>query len=649
MSFGTLLGVSIAVFGIGGISGIYLPSLKSSLSVQVLGSLGIGVAGFAIFATGRTVGAGFTNGFHPRFGVDPLSGLFLAMLSIVATPVLLYSQGYYDTSNRSRAIVIMNSAFILALIMVICARDPVSVLGGWELMTLIPAAMILVAHDRDPKARRSVWVYLGVTHIGGAGTWVAILLMAHAGAIGGHTGLHSGSVLETVVAIAAIVGLGTKAGLMPFHVWLPRAHPIAPAPVSALMSGVMIKVSIYLFIRILVDWIGPLPTWIGILVLALGAVSSVVGVTYAIFEHELKRLLAMHSIENIGIITLGLGACLLLRSHSEMLWASFALGAALFHCMNHAIFKSLLFMGAGTFERYIGSLNIDHLGGLLRRLPIAGGCFLIGSMAIAGLPPLNGFASEWLTIQSLVHLSRFGSFIDSISGAIALALLATTAALAVLCFVKVIGLVLLGAARTRENTASKLPSKSMDVSLGFLALCCIILGTIPGIVFTKMASLGPWNLEVRSSLGLHLPGTGSLPTLWIAGLLACITALLLLFRGRSSAQLAPTWICGQDQSSRLRWTSAGFSKPLRMTLETILRPTREIDSREQGNIAQKVTYSGHVPHHFETHMYAPIHRMMLAIAHSMRRMQSGSLSTYVFYLIGLVVAALLAVHVGLVR
>jgi hydrogenase-4 component B len=533
--------------------------------------------------------------------------------------------------------------------MVICARDPVSLLGGWELMTVIPAAMILVAHDREAKARRSVWVYLGVTHIGGAGTWIAILLMAHAGAIGGHVVMQSGSALQIAVALAALVGLGTKAGLMPFHIWLPRAHPIAPAPVSALMSGVMIKISIYLLIRILIDWIGPLPTWIGILVLALGALSSVAGVTYAIFEHELKRLLAMHSIENIGIITLGIGACLLLRSNSEMLWASFALGAALFHSMNHAIFKSLLFMGAGTFERYIGALNIDHLGGLLRRLPIAGGCFLVGSMAIAGLPPLNGFASEWLTIQSLVHLSRFGSFIDSISGAIALALLATTAALAVLCFVKVIGLVLLGAARTRENTASKLPSKSMDVSLGFLALCCIILGTIPGIVFTKMASLGPWNLEVRSSLGLHLPGTGSLPTLWIAGLLACITALLLLFRGRSSAQLAPTWICGQDQSPRLRWTSAGFSKPLKMTLETILRPTREIAFSERGSITQKVAYSGHLPHHFETHIYAPIHRLMLAVANTMRRMQSGSLSTYVFYLIGLVLAALLAVHVGLVR
>ena len=203
---------------------------------------------------------------------------------------------------------------------------------------------------------------------------------------------------------------------MPLHVWLPRAHPIAPAPVSALMSGVMIKVAIYGLVRVLVDWVGVLPVWFGVLVLGLGALSAVGGVVYALFQHDLKRLLALHSIENIGIIVLGLGACLVLRARGAETWAAFALAAALLHTLNHAIFKALLFLGAGAFERAVGSLELDRLGGLLRRMPWTGGAFLVGAMAIAGLPPLNGFASEWLTLQALLHVPAYGGVADGIGG-----------------------------------------------------------------------------------------------------------------------------------------------------------------------------------------------------------------------------------------
>src|SRR4029079_9817000 len=201
----------------------------------------------------------------------------------------------------------------------------------------------------------TVFNYLAVTHLGGVGTWIAVLLLADPEAFGGGTQMSTGSGLQISSALAALVGMGTKAGLMPLHVWLPRAHPIAPAPVSALMSGVMIKAAIYGLVRVLVDWVGVLPVWVGVLVLALGALSAVAGVTYALFQHDLKRLLALHSIENIGIILLGLGACLLLRSRGADPWAAFALGAALLHTLNHALFKALLFLGAGAFERAVGS------------------------------------------------------------------------------------------------------------------------------------------------------------------------------------------------------------------------------------------------------------------------------------------------------
>ena len=360
---------------------------------------------------------------------------------------------------------------------------------------------------------------------------------------------------------------------MPLHVWLPRAHPMAPAPVSALMSGVMIKAAIYALVRVLVDWVGVLPVWFGVLVLALGALSAVRGVTYALFQHDLKRLLALHSIENIGIIVLGLGACLVLRARGAETWAAFALGAALLHTLNHAIFKALLFLGAGAFERAVGSLELDRLGGLLRRMPWTGVAFLVGAMAIAGLPPLNGFASEWLTLQALLHVSAYGHVVDGTAGAIALAALAATAALAVFCFVKVVGLVLLGPAR-RDGAARARRSRRSRCALavGFLARGCVVLGLVPGVLFRPLVALAPWPATAPGGVGLDLPGTGSLRTVGIAVALAAVTGLLVRLRGQRSAAPAPSWACGQEVVPRLGWTSAGFTKPLRLVLEVVLRP-----------------------------------------------------------------------------
>ncbi len=358
----------------------------------------------------------------------------------------MFASAYLQPTGPGRATGLLTAAFVLALAGVLCARDPLTFLFFWELMTLVPAAIILVGGS-DQGARRSVFVYVAITHIGSAGVWVSLLLLAHEGAIGDPSALADGSGVQAVVALAAIIGFGTKAGVMPLHTWLPRAHPIAPAHVSALMSGVMIKVAIYGLVRVLVEWLGGPPVWVGALVLGLGMLSAVGGVTYALFKHELKRLLAFHSIENVGIILLGIGACLLLRARGADEWAAFALAAALLHTVNHAVFKALLFLGAGAFQKAVGTLELDRLGGLLRRMPWTGATFLVGAAAIAGLPPLNGFASEWLTLQALLRVPAYGGVLDGVLGAAALAGLAATAALAVFCFVKVVGLVLLGPPR----------------------------------------------------------------------------------------------------------------------------------------------------------------------------------------------------------
>jgi hydrogenase-4 component B len=435
---------------------------------------------------------------------------------------------------------------------------------------------------------------------------------------------------------------------MPLHVWLPRAHPIAPAHVSALMSGVMIKVAIYGLVRVLVEWVGVLPQWIGVLVLALGTLSAVGGVVYALFQHELKRLLAFHSIENVGIIVLGLGACLLLRARGADEWASFALAAALLHTLNHALFKALLFLGAGSFERAVGSLELDRLGGLLRRMPWTGGAFLVGAMAIAGLPPLNGFASEWLTLQSLLRVPAYGGIPDGVAGAIALAALASTAALAVLCFVKVVGLVLLGRARREPVAAAVEVPAAMRTAVAGLALACVVLGVAPGLLFGSLVGLAPWTSEAATTVGLDLPTTGSLPTAGIALVLVGVVGALWLTRGSRVAAPAPTWACGQLVEPQLEWTSAGFTKPLRLVLEGVLRPQRDVTVTTERGVVQEVSYSGHVPHLFDEYLYRPVTELALAGAARTRRLQSGRLGTYVAYLIALVVVLLSAAKLGVI-
>jgi len=617
------------------------------LRVQAAGLAVLGVVGFLALAGGNTYGASFSNALEPRFGIDGLTAFFLAMLGLVGAPTLAFASRYLEPGPRGRAIAVLIGLFVLMLADVLCARDPLTFLAGWELMTLIPAGMILVSRS-DRSARRTVFVYVAVTHLAGAGTWVAVLLLAHAGAFGGGTAIAHGSGLQIAIALTALVGMGTKAGVMPLHSWLPRAHPIAPAPVSALMSGVMIKVAIYGLIRVLVDWLGVLPLWFGAIVVGLGALSAVGGVVYALFQHDLKRLLAFHSIENIGIIVLGIGACLLLRARGADMWAAFALAAALLHTLNHAVFKSLLFLGAGSFERAAGSLEIDRLGGLLRRMPRTGGAVLVGAMAIAGLPPLNGFASEWLTLQALIHLPAAGGIGTGLVGAVALAALAATAALAVLCFVKVVGLVLLGPPRTAAAAAATEAPVAMRAAVLLLAGACVVLGVAPGLLFGRLVGLAPWHAATATSFGLHLPGTGGLPTAGFAVALLALTTALVLLRGHRVAAPAPTWASGQLVEPQLLWTSAGFTKPLRLVLEAVLRPQREIVVRTERGVVQEVSYSGRIPQLLEERVFRPVVHLALVGAAHARRLQTGRLGTYVAYLIALVLVLLTAAKIGLI-
>jgi hydrogenase-4 component B len=638
----------VAGLALGGALAAWPHRLVSGLAMQAAGTALLGIAGASVLVGGGTLGSGFHSGIAPAVGLDPLSGFFLLVLAVTSVPALIFAGAYVPRGPSPRAVAALTAAFLLALTGLLAARDVTTFLGFWEVMTLVPAAAIIAAR-RDSPVRGAVFAYLAITHLGGAGVWIALLTLAHHGAIGDPTALaQAGAGAQTLVAVSALIGFGTKAGLVPLHAWLPRAHPVAPAHLSALMSGVMIKVALYGLIRVEFQWLGATPRWLGIALLASGLSSALGGVLWALVQQDLKRLLAFCSIENVGIIALGLGASLLFARAGMREWAAIAFAAALLHVANHAIFKALLFLGAGAFEREVGVLDLDRLGGLMRRMPWTGGAFLLGAMSIAGLPPLNGFASEWLTLQSLLHVALQGPVGVALVAAVALAGLTATGALALMCFVKVVGLVLLGPPRRAECAVAVDPPIAMRVGMGVLAALCVAIGVVPGLVLPTLAALAPGargDLLARHA-GLQIPGTGSLPALGIALALVALVALLLRARGTRQAAPRPSWVCGQAVTPALAWTSAGFTKPLRLVLEGVLRPVREIEVVEEHGLVQRVLYSNEIHPLADKLLYEPAIRAGLRGAAAARRLQTGNVRTYAFYLLMLVIGLLTLAHVG---
>jgi hydrogenase-4 component B len=430
-------------------------------------------------------------------------------------------------------------------------------------------------------------------------------------------------------------------------VWLPRAHPVAPSHISALMSAVMVKIALYGLIRVVFEWAAPAPRWVGLLLLGVGALSAFSGVLYALVQRELKRLLAFSTVENVGLIVAALGASIVLSAGHEPAWATVAFGAALLHTVNHAAFKALLFLAAGAFGAAVGSLALDHLGGLLRRMPWTAWPFVVGCAAIAAVPPLNGFSSEWLTLQSLLHVGYSATPGVAVAGALSLAALGATAALAVYCFVKVIGLVVLGAPRSPDAAGAHDQPTATRIALVALAAVCIVLGVVPGLIFPTLAELAPGPVTLDSHAGLPLPGTGGLQTLGLLVALSVVFTVILRATGAARrAPATPAWTCGQAIERPLAWTSAGFTKPLRLVLEAVLRPQREFDLVEAPGGVQRIRYHAEVPHLFDDLLYAPVQRRALQAAAVARRLQSGNLRTYVLYLLALLLALLALVRFG---
>jgi hydrogenase-4 component B len=621
----------------------------------------------ALLESGASVGALFTNseiawslsssvpfvGYTVR--LDPLSAYFNLALSILAACVAVYSLGYIGHAPTDRSPGLFCSflnLLLISLILVFTASNILFFLIAWELMAV--AAYFLVVFDHESaESRKGGLLYLLMSRGGTGMLLVGFLLLASAAGSLEFAALHGvGQRLPPFPGAAAFLllflGFGVKAGIIPLHIWLPAAHPVAPSNISALMSGIVIKTGIYGMARVFFDFYGALPVWAGMLVLVCGVVSALLGVLYALMEHDLKRLLAYHSIENIGIILMGFGAALLFRSFGHPQLAALALIAGLFHTLNHGVFKCLLFLGAGGVLQATETRNMERLGGLIRRLPSTALYFLIGAIAISGLPPLNGFVSEWLTYQAL--LAGFGATpaLTRLAFPVAGALLALTAALAAACFVKAFGITFLALPRSEKAEHAREVSFSMRSGMAILALACVLLGLgatwfLPvfdpittrafGVAVSQDLVAGKGFVLTAGSVRSGSVSTALLAVLLLA--LGSVPLCLWLLWGRKSPRVTgPTWDCGlPGLTADNEYTATAFSKPLRMIFAALFRPRREIQAEfdVSAYYPKAVHFESEIEPTFETHFYRPLREGILSLASRMRRLQAGSIHLYLMY------------------
>ena len=526
------------------------------------------------------------TGSHLR--LDALAAFFLLVVNLGGAGASLFAIGHGRHETAPGRVLPFYPLFVASMNLVVLADDGFSFLLAWELMSVSSWALVL-AHHHDPNHRRAAYIYILMASFGTLALLLAFGLLA--GGTGGYAFADirtGGGTLPAVVLILALIGAGSKAGLVPLHVWLPLAHPAAPSHVSALMSGVMTKVATYGFIRIAFDLNGPPAWWWSVLLIVLAGVTCVLGVLSALMQHDLKRLLAYHTVENIGIIFLGLGLALAFSSHGLPAPAALALTAALFHVLNHCLFKTLLFLGSGAVLAATGERDMDHLGGLIHRMPLTAFAFLTGCMAISALPPLNGFVSEWLTFQAILLSPELPSWALKLLVPAVGAMLALSAALAAACFVKAFGVTFLGRPRTvAAEQANETDPMSLAAMLA-LALFCLLAGVLPGLCIDLLAPV------VLGLTGARMPPQSTLAWLSVVpvaesrssynGLLVFLfiaTSTLLtievIHRFASRAvRRGPAWDCGFPLASpAAQYTADSFAQPIRRVFGSVVFLARE--------------------------------------------------------------------------
>jgi hydrogenase-4 component B len=614
-------------------------------------ALGITV-GLVMLCTGRTETANFPGivpGTFFELNLDPLSAFFLVSIFLLGAMSSIYGLGYWPQPRNPRTArrLQLCLGFLLAsLATVTLAGDGVLFLVAWEIMAL-SAFFLISTEDHKPEVRKAGWIYLLAAHGATLLLFALFALLRYATGSFQLRPLHTGEVgigLQTVLFLLGLVGFGLKAGVMPLHFWLPGAHANAPSHVSAILSGVLLKIGIYGLLRLGTLLPNPPAVW-GILVLILGAISALLGVAFALGQHDLKRLLAYHSVENIGIILMGLGVAMIGQSTHQTAWVVLGIGGCLLHVWNHGLFKSLLFLAAGSVLHATATRDIDALGGLGRRMPWTAVLFAIGAVAICGLPPLNGFVSELL-----IYLGLFRS-ISSPWGGISLAapVLAMVGALAVACFVKAHGAVFLGTGRTPAVLKVHESPLTMLAPMTFLAAVCVVIGLLPTLVAplldTAIASWAGPSLASDVRIAALFPGRSI--TTWGLYLVGASAVIGLLFRVgvmRHQPHRAPTWGCGYTQAgSRMQYTASSFAQMLVTLFRWVLRPRvhrPEMTTLFPGPSA----FHSSVPEAVVDGIFMKAWSRIKSFLTPVRNMQQGRIQHYILYvLLALMVLLLLQI------
>ncbi len=518
-----------------------------------------------------------------HFHVDNLASLFLLIVNLPAAAVAWFSSSYLAHLPEKRRVTPFLPLFIFAMNMVVIADDAFIFLLSWEFMSLTSWAMVLYQHQ-DPENRKAALVYLIMALFG------TLCLLLSFGLMAGGEGDYTFATMRSaemsafsgfLVVLLAILGAGSKAGVAPLHAWLPLAHPAAPSPVSALMSGVMTKVALYGLIRILFDLHGKVAWQWGAALMVLGGVTAVLGVLYAVLQDDLKRLLAYSTVENVGIVLIGLGLSLAFKADERFSLATLALIASLYHVINHSVFKTLLFLGSGSVQASTGMRSLAGLGGLLKRMPWTGGTFLVGAAAISALPPLNGFVSEWMILQALFKGPDSPHWAMKFGVPVVGVLLALSVALAATCFVRAFGVAFLGRPRSSQAAQAVEVSGGMLLPMVVLAGLCVVLGVIPVTVTNALA------VVVQPLTGTQLAVSGSLGWPWLApvsdlrgsysGTVLVLLGVLLFLLGIALARLigvrgkrvAEAWDCGhREDIPQAQYSAASFAQPLRRVFGT---------------------------------------------------------------------------------
>lgn len=597
-----------------------------------------------------------------RLELDALSGVFSGIVNLGAALASLYAVGYSRTANNPGRVLPFYCLFLLGMNLVLVADDAFTFLLSWEFMSLSSWALVVSRHE-EKENRDAGFLYLLMASFGTLALLFAFGLMAGEGGGYAFDAMRERNLttpLASVVFLLALIGAGSKAGLVPLHVWLPPAHSAAPTHVSALMSGVMTKVAVYGFIRIAFDLLGEPVWWWGTLVLLLGGVTAVIGALFALMQDDIKKLLAYSSIENIGIVFIGLGLALAFEANGMKLAAAIAATAAIFHAFNHALFKSLLFFGAGAVQHATATRDLNLLGGLIHKMPATAVAFLIGSVAISSLPPLNGFVSEWLTLQVILLSPEVKDWGLRFAIPAVGVLLALSAALAGAVFVKAFGIAFLGRPRSPAAVSAHDTDKFSLAAMGAAAMLCVLAGAFPGYFVDGFAS------AVTLMTGARMPDQSALPwfslvpvsadrssysgVLLLAFLIfAAYGAVIVIHQFVSNAiRRAPPWDCGYpDARPQTQYTASSFAQPVRRVYGTLLLRAKDFVFMPPPGDIRAATFRVEMRDLIWEKLYLPISAGVFRIGEKLHPLQFQSIRKYLALVLGALVLLLTVLAIWL--